>query len=331
MNNLDRNLFTPTLLLVDGSNSFYPVENDVKIIDLKTQKTKTAIPKIIKAVNDLKPDFLFSTLTHLNILLAIAKFFLPVTTKLIARESSIASINNKYYKQARLNDFLMKVFYKKYDLIICQSQQMSDDLVSTYKMRRDKIKVINNPVSNFNIDHDQTKKKNEIPTFITVGRLSKEKGYDRILKSLSLLDIAFKYIIIGEGSERTNIENLVEHYDLSNQVQLLGLKKQPQKYLCVADLFLQGSHYEGFPNALLEATSCGVPVIAFDVPGGTSEIIQDEINGFLIEDDEVDDYAKNIKKALSFGFDNSKIKEITDTKFALNKIIKAYQNAILSA
>jgi glycosyltransferase involved in cell wall biosynthesis len=95
-----------------------------------------------------------------------------------------------------------------------------------------------------------------------------------------------------------------------------------------SNLFLQGSYFEGFPNVILEANSVGVPVIAFDVPGGTNEIITPWKNGVLVEDGNIESYVENVISALSFKFDKDLI--IASTKiYSKEIIINEYQNLLL--
>ena len=92
-----------------------------------------------------------------------------------------------------------------------------------------------------------------------------------------------------------------------------------------ADLFLMGSYYEGFPNVLLEAGAHGIPVIAFNVPGGIPEIISEE-NGILTDDNDIIAFAAAIKKGLSanpigIGFNSNKIIEITKKRFSVDTML----------
>src|SRR5690606_13086132 len=118
----------------------------------------------------------------------------------------------------------------------------------------------------------QDSKKNVIK-LITVARLSKEKGIPRILKILSKLTIPFHYTLIGMGHEKDSIFYLIEKYALSNKITHISFTKNVSKHMKNNDFFLQGSYFEGFPNCLIESCVVGTPVIAFNVPGGTKEII----------------------------------------------------------
>ncbi len=330
VNNLDTTKFDFKLVLINGKNRFYPISSSITILDLNASRLLTAIPTLIKVIREEAPDIVFSTLTHLNLFLGMSKVLLPKQTKLIARESSIISINNKYYKYPTLTNKLIKKYYKKFSLIICQSKFMLDDLVDNYDVPTSIMTVINNPINPPKSNLHSKEQNKSKPKFITVGRLYKEKGYDRILKALALLKFDFEYWILGDGSFKDPLTQLIDELGLSNKVTFTGLVKNPFDYLKQSDVFLQGSHFEGFPNAILEATYCGLPVVAYDAPGGTQEILIEGFNGFLVKEDDYQEFANKIEQSLNGSFDSEKITAHTIDKFSLDKIIRAYEDAIMS-
>lgn len=120
---------------------------------------------------------------------------------------------------------------------------------------------------------------------IGLGRLSWEKGFDRLISAFCRVagdHPDWHLVIVGEGPERSRLEQQVRESALSGRIHLPGWFENPWSALQSADLFVLPSHYEGFPNALLEAMAAGLAVIAFDCPSGPAEIIQPDINGLLI-------------------------------------------------
>ncbi len=331
-NHINTRLFSVCLVVINNSCQFYNIENaEIIIVDLKKNRVLFSLPAIKKAVSNFEPDIIFSTANHLNLYLSIFKNSFATGIKFIAREASIVSINSRQAQMPGLYNWLIKKYYKRFDHIICQSVYMQQDLVKHYQIKEDKTTVIYNAVQEVS---NKTIKAENKPAgfcykFITVARLSKEKGIERLIHAAGLLALPFQYFIIGEGNRRSELQQLINELQLQQQVFLLGEKSDPFAGMEDADLFLMGSYYEGFPNAVLEAGANGIPVIAFDVPGGIAEIITPRENGLLVADNDIIAFAATIKKGLAINFDSSKIIETTKKRFSINKMIPAIENLFL--
>jgi glycosyltransferase involved in cell wall biosynthesis len=285
--------------------------------------------KILQQIKKVQPHIVYSTANHLNLLIAIFKFALPKTTKFIAWETSIVSVNHTFSAHPTFYNFLLKKFYKKIPLVVCQSNFMQHDLITNYKLTTKQTTVIYPGVKNVNTIIE--KPKNSKPHFLTVARLSPEKGIDKILKAISLIPFDFVYTIIGDGNERENLQKLVKEYKLESKVIFTGQRQNPFTTIEQVDLFLMASSHEGFPTTLLEATSYGIPIVAYNAPGGIAEIIEDGVNGFLIKENNEVTFALTIEKALAYKFENKKIQQQTQLKFSLQNSIQLLQNLFISA
>jgi len=333
--NLDKSKFQVSLVVVDYSDPFFEVQDsNVKVIDLKKKSAKSAVRSIIRTIKQVSPDIVMSTSTHLNILLACSRAFLPKNILLMARESNVVSHNNQFSPYPKLFNFLIRRFYKNYDRIVCQSNDMKDDLIENYGLKNDNLVVINNPVNIEKIEklsaaaiEGKQESRHGSVKFITIGRIHPQKGYDRIIEGLSKIKFDFEYWILGKGSEehKSYLDNLVESFGLNDKVSFLGIKKNPFKYLVEADYYLFGSRFEGFPNVLLEAGACGLPIIAYDCPGGINEIIAHGKNGVMLEQNNNTGFVNAIQSAQSQDFDFEEIKLLTKSKFGVNKIISKYE------
>ena len=169
---------------------------------------------------------------------------------------------------------------------------MANELLEIYPIKKKKVVVINNPISDDFSVKDTTDSTSLKTQFITVGRLHPEKGHKRMLNVLSKLEFDFHYTIIGDGQEHDTIVKQTQALGIYENITIIKYTKEVSKYLNQSDIFLQGSFAEGFPNALLESCAVGTPVIAFEAPGGTSEILEHGINGYLAKNE--DDYLNYI-------------------------------------
>ncbi|MEO8768531.1 MAG: glycosyltransferase [Ferruginibacter sp.] len=327
-NNINTDKFDVTLTILNNADQFFEITNPaIKIIDLKIPSVRKSLFAIAKLSRKLKPDIILTAANHLNLFFGIFRWLFPKRMKIIGRESSIMSKNSPTNWNPGFYNWISRKFYKKLDLVICQSVFMQDDLVHHYQFPAKQARIINNavqpPVVNwFNTDNAT----GSIPKLITVARLIELKGVERLIRSVAHLTIPFEYTIIGEGELRPGLEKLIKELSLENKVFMPGGSDQPFAKVANPDLFLMGSHFEGFPNVLLEANAIGIPVVAFNAPGGIGELIINNETGILVETENEADFAVAIVKALAYSFDRNKISTLIRNRFDVKKIIHQWED-----
>jgi glycosyltransferase involved in cell wall biosynthesis len=117
---------------------------------------------------------------------------------------------------------------------------------------------------------------------ISVGRLSRMKDQETMLRALALLPEDVRLVIFGEGKQRPRLERLVRKLGLGGRVDLPGYSPNPFAHVAQADLFVLSSRFEGFCNALLEALVVGTPAVSTDCPSGPREILDGGKYGRLV-------------------------------------------------
>jgi len=148
------------------------------------------------------------------------------------------------------------------------------------------------PLNNYKFDQN-------VKTFVSVGTVFPQKGFDRLLQvHRKLLNEGFKHriLIIGDGYDFENIEKLRQELKITETVTLLGYTENPYPLLKAADYFVLSSRYEGFPTVLFEAITLKKKIIATDV-SGVREMLEDGKLGLIMENSEKGIY-EGIKKAL---------------------------------
>jgi glycosyltransferase involved in cell wall biosynthesis len=314
---------THLLIIGKPSNLAYNIEG-MAVTFLNQTRVLTGIPNIVFFMIKYRPNIVLSSIGHLNTVFGLlAPFF--ASCKFIIRESSVISFARKYKKSNTFYGVLSKIAYKNIDAVVCQSQDMADDFIKLFNMNEEKITIINNPITEkFPLKKDisfANEKK-----YITVGRLSREKGHIRLLDMLAKVKIPFHYTIIGSGPEKEIIDSHIKELGLSEKITQIPFTNEIGKELSVHDVFLQGSYVEGFPNAVLESCVVGTPVIAFNVPGGTKEIIKHKINGCLVNSE--DEFIVSLDFVDQF--DSKIVRNSVIDKFDQNKILNEYIKLFLS-
>ena len=179
--------------------------------------------------------------------------------------------------------WLMRNEYPKLNGIIAVSEGVRDDLLKTTGMPDDRITAIKNPVTTADmireaqtsVDHPWLLENFDEPVLITVGRLTKNKDHQTLLKAFSLINDAVpsRLLILGEGPKRAGLEKIIAETGLADRVQLPGFVETPWAWMAKCSLFVLSSFAEGSGNVLTEAMAVGTPVVSTDCPSGPSEML----------------------------------------------------------
>lgn len=324
LNNLPLKKFDLNVIIIYKNKGEYlkSLRKDVNCVFINKSKIRNSIFSLYRELKKMKPEIVLIFSFDLAILIGVFLKYFFKNTYFINRQLNILgqiSINP-------LRFFFTKVAYKNFDKIITQSKDMTEDLIQHMNININKIIEINNPIDYKNICDLSTRyfpkefdKKNK--NLLCVGRLETQKGFDLIINIMRLFkDKNIKLYILGEGNKKEFLEKLIEIYKLTDKVFLLGRKENPYVYMKNADLFILSSRYEGFPNALLEANSCGLYAICNDSFGGINEIIIDNINGNI-----VDFKNENLTKKII----EKKLKENKNKNEIINSILERYEIDII--
>jgi len=307
------------LLNNDVISDLYLLENKIEY-DVDIEKLKSIKPLIIngKIRSSLLKYFLialysFKFSKRIDKNSTVISFeganIINVFSKLFIKHKSIISVLTNpqiaYRGLKRLFFPIMKIVYIFSDIIITNSKGVAEFL-KKFDTLKNKVFTIYNPINvdfikNKSIEPLNNKEKqlfNNYPIFITVGRLTEAKGQWnllRIFKKVKESIIDAKLFIIGDGELNNYLVNLSKelglktfinfndkNFDNSYDVYFLGSQENPFKYIYNSSIFIFPSLYEGFPNAILEALVCGVPIISSDCRFGPREILAPETD-FMYE------------------------------------------------
>ena len=227
--------------------------------------------------------FVISFMEESNFSVILSKY-LGNESKIIVsvRQSPIAYKSHLYYT-------LIKLLYPKADKIITASKEMELILNRYFNIPEEKIKTIYNPhyVSKYQklanesleIEYEKIFKGSFI--FINIGRLTEQKGQWFLIRGFKKVvekHSNAKLIILGEGELRKELEDLIRKLNLENNVFLLGVHKNPFKFLKNSQCYAFPSLWEGLPNTLIEALTINLPIISTDCETGPREILTPELD-----------------------------------------------------
>lgn len=303
VNNLDQEKYDITLLTLfdEGENKRYLKEHiRYKSIFKKTFRGNSYIFKLFS------PQFLYKRFIKDDYDIAVA-YLEQVPTRILAGCSNENTkkitwlhieIQDKYKFFKPFRNFKeVKWCYEQYDSIVGVSQTAIDSLKGLIGMQ-DKMCVKYNTVETQQIITKSQEKVQDICfdkdkiNLVTVGRLTEQKGYDRLLRiHKRLLDegINCHLYIIGQGELRDRFEAYIRKNRMEDSVTLVGFTNNPYKYVRKGDLFVCSSYREGFSTAVTEALIVGTPVIT-TLCSGMEEMLENGKYGIIVKNDEEDLY-----------------------------------------
>lgn len=237
--------------------------------------------KLIRYIRKNKIDVLIDIDGVLDILSIPAKWFTRV--KLISWEHFFFynELGTSYRKIIR------KMAAKYADAIVTLTEQDKEFYEENLRIRHH-IRAIHNPVDYMQPKNAAFERDYNQKIILSVGRLCEAKAFERIPQIAAEIKkkypkLPFQWLIAGEGEKRAQIEEQIQKWNVEKEVSLLGHVTEPGTLYEKALIYVMTSRYEGLPMVLLEAKMYQLPCISFDIMTGPSEIIQDGIDGYLVD------------------------------------------------
>lgn len=185
---------------------------------------------------------------------------------------------------------IRKLSLKKLDKYVLLNKTMQEDFLEHYNLNN--TCIIENPNQ---VNSEKSTLNNKV--VIAVGRLTEQKNFEALIdiwKEIADKNPNWILRVIGDGPLRDKLLNKIKELKLEDSIELKSFNNNIEKEYCMADILVMTSIYEGFGLVLVEAQSCGIPVIAFDCPTGPRNIINDGKDGFLIEATSNDKFANKL-------------------------------------
>jgi GalNAc-alpha-(1->4)-GalNAc-alpha-(1->3)-diNAcBac-PP-undecaprenol alpha-1,4-N-acetyl-D-galactosaminyltransferase len=271
-----------------------------------------------------KPDVVISFMNSVNVYTILACLRSNIPT--IVSEHIYPGSNdaNKIWQ------LIMKLTYRYADLVTVLTQNAVQFYPASHGYRTI---VMPNPVM-APAPAMETAQLLHSPSLVAIGRLHPQKGFDLLMKAFARLQTKYpdwQITILGEGPMRSELEALRSQLNLTDRVHLPGLVSNVPEYLYQAELFVMPSRFEGFPMALCEAMAAGLPVLAADCLSGPRDIIEDGVNGVLVQTENVEALAVGLDSLMS---DPAKRQQLAQTApqilhiFGLEQVMRIWKDAI---
>jgi glycosyltransferase involved in cell wall biosynthesis len=235
-------------------------------------------------INTTDPDLMLSFMYHANITTLLSRRLSEKNPKVIVSERNhLSSVLESLPTYKRLAvKLLQSRLYPSADHIIPISEGVAHDLKTHIGVNKAKVSVVYNPVVTDQVIQLSKEDVEEAwfnPTeddiVLAAGRLHPQKDFKTLIQAFDKVysELDCKLVILGEGDQRSDLEELIHKLDLEEDVHLPGRVNNPYKYMRQASVFVLSSRWEGFGNVIVESLACGCPVVSTDCPSGPREIL----------------------------------------------------------
>ena len=251
----------------------------------------------------------------------------------------VTSIRARNVNYSRLMLALSRVTMRWADAIILNSRGVQDFAVRAEGVAPDKLFIIPNGirVQDYAVPLARVEFCREFGIASgkkivgSVGRLTRQKGYDVLLNAIAQLDtMPVELVLIGEGEEHLALVQQATELGLQN-VHWAGYRRDVPKLLGALDVYVQPSRFEGMPNALLEAMAAGCPIVATAVDG-SRELIRDGMDGWLVSPEDAQALANAIHAALTSGTDAKSrahtAQQRAQSMYGLEQMVAAWERVL---
>ncbi|WP_026664640.1 glycosyltransferase [Butyrivibrio sp. FC2001] len=309
-------------------NNVNGVKDAVKICMVNEAEVSNRVLRILndirvirKAVLEIKPDVLipFASGNTIFTYLAVPRYRIFVGTERGNPEKTPKKIH-----------LLCKWVYSKCDYMLFQTNGAANHF---FNGKNDKCRIIRNPY----IDRNITRKINGASNkfiIVSMSRLAREKNIDIIIRAFAMLrhKEECELRIYGDGPEMENLVNLSKELGIESKILFEGNIDKIEEALSIASVYVLVSSGEGMPNSLIEAMGVGIPCITtMCMVGETNEIVQNEVNGLIVNKRDVNDLQDAIDRLIDddelrgkIGRNALKIKDMLSDEVIHNQIRDFY-------
>ncbi len=314
-------------LALSRSGGAYEVELDDRVIKHYLTSSSSSTASLFKSyfplkklIGGLSPDLVISMLDRQNIILSLLKKNSRSFPK------TILCCQNAVSKSLEDSGIIGKVFrrsvpklYNRNTAIVALSEGVKEELQEDFSIRIP-VKVIYNAGFDEQIEELASQPSaipaysDEVTYLVAAGRFTRQKGFDVLIRSLSLIESTTPYhlLLLGTGADKEALKDLAKEVGVLDKISFMGFQKNPYPYFKAAKIFVLSSRWEGFGNVITEAMRCKCAVVSTDCNFGPGEIISHGTNGLLVPVEDERLLALNISSLIN---DNSKRQKLAEAGY----------------
>lgn len=331
ISNLDKSLFSVSIILFKDKGSFYPELKELNI-DLHVLKKATLLGlinlyRLFKLLKKIKPHIVHTQLGG-DIRGRLAAFLAGIKI-IISTEQNLNKSEESYQQIAKI------ITAPLADEIVAISQAVASDMQHRYYLPVNKCQlIIPNGLDLKKFTYQENKKNTGNIKVGAIGRLHPQKGFDLMIKAWQkLTPNNAQLTIAGDGPEKNNLIKQITKAELTNSIKLLGDISHVNSFYDSLDLLLIPSRWEGLGIVALEAGARGVPIVASDADG-LKEILTPE-RAWIFKTGDENDLANKLKEALnSLNTENTikkqrSLRQYIEDNFDIIKVVQNYTQLYL--
>ncbi len=331
INSLDLTKFDVYLVLAQNSGVYFKnINENVHLKVFNYKKVIFSFYGIRKAIKEIQPDLVFSTTHRMNFMAALASKFLKKNFILLLRLPNSPKLELENNQLSFIQKYIYSRAYQSANYVIAQTPEMAEEIHTYFKVKKENIKVLMNPIDQKLIDASLKDITNPFDSkkinIVAAGRIAEQKGYDVLIRSFGKViekNNDFYLNIIGDGAinKKKDLEELVVKLHLNEYIKFWGFQENPYRFFYFSNLYVLSSRWEGLPNTVLENLYLHKPIIATKCIPFMHKLIDHGNNGFLVNVDDAEQLAEYILKYRELGMNKININKIDIDNFFI-QIVK---------
>ncbi|WP_246403739.1 glycosyltransferase [Halomonas stenophila] len=260
--------------------------------DLACERIRYLPLALARYLRHQRPDALIAAMWPLTVIAPVARLLSGHSCTLIVSEHAILSA--QYAGWGSIHRFLLRsstaIGYRLADACIGVSRGVADDMQKLSLQPAGLFTVVHNPMRSQRCPSTRQLAEAEAlwgqggPRILTVGSLKPVKNHALLLHAFSRLvnHASARLMLLGQGQQEASLRALASELGVAGRVVFVGFQPDPTPFYHTADLFVLSSDHEGFGNVIVEALSCGTPIVSTACPSGPAEILNNGEYGFLV-------------------------------------------------